>query len=453
MLRKIVSILISILMTPIFFMLQSNFANANIRSSEDDFDGKKVVIEFSDKNLFLERAALKNAAAFFGEKPRTQELYFDYNREKDAYKIYYADEPSLVLALDLYPYHEPNNVFFTNDGNSDEQFWKLERVSGSNKYYLRNYKGGGYLAGIGKFGGINVEVRYNNSNYYNNYTELTIHPRNDENRAYISVGGINYNGDKSIEGLKINIDYSKNNLFLTNRSNEQIHSGFSDNRYFKLRLLDKNNREKKFIELKGNDIPSSSKYDKLKFIKFEVGDLIELYHEEPFRLKIKGSILGSQVNNNFQLYQITEKGLKPINMPISQGVYNIRVKKNPEYFLIRSYSGFGVAVYNNVDSNNDSSKWEFIYDADKDAYIIKNMETNKVLVNKFYSYGYQNAVQAIDEPNDNSKYFKILKLENNEFSMINLETNLAITVNEYNSIGSPIPYSNLNNQKFILERK
>lgn len=464
-LKKIIKILMVSLIVPIVSISQLDFINANNqetldvaenvedRSYLENFDGKKVRIEFSDKKLFLERAKLKNAAAFYGDTPRTQELYFDYNKDKDAYKIYYADEPSLILALDLYPDHEPNNVFFTNDGNLDEHFWRLERAPGNNKYYLRNYKGGGYLAGIFKFGGTNVEITYDKRNYDNHLTELTIHKAPQQAKNYINIYGVNYNGDSNVEGLKINLDYVKNNLFLTNRNNKPIHAGFKDNDYFRLKLLDKNSKIKSSMTIRGNDIPLSSKYDKFKFLKFNIGDFIELYHEEPFRIKINGSTIGLPLYSKHQLYEITSSGLRPIPTAIEQGVYNIKLKEKPEYFLIRNLSGFGVVVSNNVDKYNNSTKWQFSYDLSKRAYVIKNLDTNKFLVNKFYSSSYPNALQAVDDPMDDSKYFEILDLGNNEVALINLKTGLAITVDENNSIIKPTKYSNSNNQKFIIEKR
>ena len=135
----------------------------------------------------------------------------------------------------------------------------------------------------------------------------TVISKNDfSTKDYISVGGVNYNGDKAVEALRMNLDYSNKYIYLTNRVSESIHAGFGNNKFFKFRLLNKNKYEKLSITLNGNDKPSDSKYNKLNFIKFEEGDIIELYHEEPFRLKITGN----KQTIKKQLYIITNNGLK-----------------------------------------------------------------------------------------------------------------------------------------------
>lgn len=135
----------------------------------------------------------------------------------------------------------------------------------------------------------------------------TVISKNDfGSRDYISVGGVNYSGDTALEGLRINFDNNNKYMYLTGRINDAIHAGFGNNEFFKLRLLDKYNREKASIKLNGNDKPSDSKYDKLNFLKFEDGDTVEVYHVEPFRLNISGN---SQ-SRSMQSYKIINSRLR-----------------------------------------------------------------------------------------------------------------------------------------------
>ncbi len=128
-------------------------------------------------------------------------------------------------------------------------------------------------------------------------------------KNYISVGGVNYNGNKEVEAFRVNFNLLYNEIYLTNRLNDSIHAGFRNNKYFSLRLLDKNLNEKSSINLNGNDNPSDSKYDKLNFTQFEIGDIIEVEHEENFRLNINGKIS----KNKKESYKITNKGLEHID--------------------------------------------------------------------------------------------------------------------------------------------
>lgn len=129
-------------------------------------------------------------------------------------------------------------------------------------------------------------------------------------KNYISVGGVNYNGDKELEAFRVNFNLLYNEIYLTNRLHGSIHAGFRNNKYFSLRLLDKNFNEKSSITLNGNDNPSDSKYDKWNFTKFEMEDIIEVEHEENFRLNINGKTS----KNKKELYKITNKGLEYIDL-------------------------------------------------------------------------------------------------------------------------------------------
>nr|WP_317332808.1 RICIN domain-containing protein [uncultured Romboutsia sp.] len=172
--KKIFKTLVASLIVSVISISQISSVNANSKSYGD---GVKRKIEFGDQNLFLEKSNQKNAAAFYGGNPSNQELYFEYNKEKNAYKIYLAQDPSLILAWNAYPYQEiKNNVFFTNNGNLNEHFWKLEKAPGDNNYYLKNYANGGYLTAAWGQGGFNVILSSSNNNYKNNYTEIKISP-------------------------------------------------------------------------------------------------------------------------------------------------------------------------------------------------------------------------------------------------------------------------------------
>lgn len=147
-------------------------------------DGIVRTIQFGGKNLYLGAGNSRNAIAYGKDGNSTQSFYFEYNQDRNAYKIYSAHNPNYILAWNANPYQDiASNVFYTRDGNLDEHYWVLEEALGSNKYYLRNYKQGnhGYLTAKSIQGGMNAIIGAK-LNYENNYTEITISPnlRNDE---------------------------------------------------------------------------------------------------------------------------------------------------------------------------------------------------------------------------------------------------------------------------------
>lgn len=168
----------------------------------------------------------------------------------------------------------------------------------------------------------------------------TVISKNDfGTKDYISVGGVNYNGDVALEGLRINLDYSNKYIYLTNRINESIHAGFGNSKFFKFRLLDKNNNEKVSVELNGNDKPTDSKYDKLNFVKFEEGDIVEIYHEEPFRLIISDN----KQYTKEQSYIITKNGLEVKDEIINNSVVKISGSGGASFDLVFNKNKITVA--------------------------------------------------------------------------------------------------------------
>lgn len=155
---------------------------------------------------------------------------------------------------------------------------------------------------------------------------------------YISVGGVNYDGDRRVEGLRINIDYNNNYLYLTNRINEPIHAGFNDE-FFELKLLDKNRNEKESIKLNGIDTPSDYKFDYINFTKFDIGDILQVSHKEPFRLNVNGKTQELET----ELYEITDNGLKNLGLPINNSSIKISGSGGGSFELILNNNKISLA--------------------------------------------------------------------------------------------------------------
>ncbi len=205
----------------------------------------------------------------------------------------------------------------------------------------------------------------------------------------------------------------------------------------------------------GNDIPSDSKYDKLNFIKFEFGDIIEIYHEEPFRVNLNVSIAGEQdKNNKIQKYRITENGLQSLerNNPLPNAIYKVNLGLDKNYFLATNkYSSYiekPVMTSTNM-KKWDESNWLFDYDSSKDAYTIKHIGTDEYITHN------NEKVIVKGKPTDNSYYWIVKKHSDGKYSFINLDTNLCFDIPGgivYKDI-IPYEYNASENQKFILEKQ
>lgn len=176
--RLIKVFVLSLVIIPLFGIIRTGEVHA---ATQTYGDGIVRTIQFGGQNLYLDIATDKNAFARGKSGAVTQNVYFEYHPDKNAYKIYSASNPDLILAWNNYFYS--TNVFFTNNGDLDEHYWILEEVPSSNVYYLRNYKksdGYGYLTAINSQGFMNVAIDAKN-NYSNHYTTLKISPslRND----------------------------------------------------------------------------------------------------------------------------------------------------------------------------------------------------------------------------------------------------------------------------------
>ena len=189
----------------------------------------------------------------------------------------------------------------------------------------------------------------------------TVISKNDfGTKDYISIGGVNYSGDTALEALRINFDYSNKYIYLTDRIDEPIHAGYGHSKFFEFKLLSKYGKVKEHTTLNGNDKPSDSKYDKLNFVKFEEGDIVELYHNEPFRLIIGGKNRKNQSTNK-KTYVVTNNGLEAKEDSIDNSVVKI--------------SGSGGASFDLVFNNNKvtvtSKSGEYFGKTYKSGYYIE----------------------------------------------------------------------------------
>ena len=129
-------------------------------------------------------------------------------------------------------------------------------------------------------------------------------------RNSISVSGCDY-----IKNLDIVFNNNTSTLDLVNRSNHPIHKGFGSQKYFSIELRDGSTNEvKASISMNGNDCSNDSKFDSFDRVKYNIGDILKIYHKEPYLLNMFGSVYGDTLGDpSQQSYRITKYGLEAIN--------------------------------------------------------------------------------------------------------------------------------------------
>lgn len=143
-------------------------------STESDTVARTV--QFGGQNLYLDKGDNNDALAIAKDDSSAQNFYFDYDLSKKAYKIYSAENSNLIVSWNS---SSTDSVSFTNNGDSDENYWVLEEVPSSDVCYLRNFAKGndGYLTAKTVQGTTKAVVSEKAA-----YSKITISPslRNDQ---------------------------------------------------------------------------------------------------------------------------------------------------------------------------------------------------------------------------------------------------------------------------------
>lgn len=145
----------------------------------------------------------------------------------------------------------------------------------------------------------------------------------DNIKNTIEIFGVTLKDTKS---FNLYVDYNAEEILFANKSDNPIHAGYGEQKYFKFSLLNSNLKEKTSFELKGNDNPRNEKYNQFNSIPFEIGDYIQLEHTEPLRLSIS-DYDGQNIElnkSNKMLFEITENGLKQVE------INNTQLQDNPQ---------------------------------------------------------------------------------------------------------------------------
>lgn len=260
----------------------------------------------------------------------------------------------------------------------------------------------------------------------------------------ISVIGLDY-----IKNLDILINSSSSSLEVANRSNTKIHPGFFSNDYFGITLSDKFGKEKASMKMSGNDYSNDPKFDQFNKIAYSIGDIITIYHEEPFRLKISGSISGNQnKNNKIQRYRITENGLNSLNDNeiLPSGTYHITNDKQQKQWYIANEKENNIIL--STEQKPKGYTWVIIYNEYRNAYQIINDSTKQQLILNPYNELY------LTEPNSypytDQFFWEFIKNENGTYTIKNKGKNIVFDSRKGSPLGTSTYEKNNINQQFFL---
>lgn len=159
-----------------------------------------------------------------------------------------------------------------------------------------------------------------------NYNNWLKDPNKDPNKP-VSI-------EKDL-AFSIYLDNKTSKFALENQSSEKLDVSIGDEVFANIKVFDKDNKEKLFIELLGSDTGDSEKLDKLKELTYEYGDYISIVTRDSKNcLDITGTLTGDIDN--------TKEDCKEY---YSDGVDNLDYIKNVRFNIVKE----GIkTVYNNA---------------------------------------------------------------------------------------------------------
>lgn len=159
-----------------------------------------------------------------------------------------------------------------------------------------------------------------------NYNNWLKDPNKDQNKP-VSI-------EKDL-AFSIYLDNKTSKFALENQSSEKLDVSIGDEVFANIKVFDKDNNEKLFIELLGSDTGDSEKLDKLKELTYEYGDYISIVTRDSKNcLDITGTLTGDIDN--------TKEDCKEY---YSDGVDNLDYIKNVRFNIVKE----GIkTVYNNA---------------------------------------------------------------------------------------------------------
>ncbi|CDB74104.1 unknown [Clostridium sp. CAG:265] len=192
-----------------------------------------------------------------------------------------------------------------------------------------------------------------------------------ESKEELGLDKVTFNAyiDKTNELLfSIGFDEKEKKFAVSEQSEKNISEEAPEETMYRIKIFDKEQKEKFSVELKGKDTGNSEKLEPLKSLNYEVGDFIQITPTDSKDvLKITGNIQGdvdkqkedySDGIDNYDYignvrFQVEEDHLKTVynEAPVINGLTDIEESENPTNDILT-----GISIKDDHDGDIDNSK-------------------------------------------------------------------------------------------------
>ena len=216
-----------------------------------------------------------------------------------------------------------------------------------------------------------VDAEENNKEEDDSSTDEVKKNEKTESKEELGLDKVTFNAyiDKTNELLfSIGFDEKEKKFVVSEQSEKNISEESPEETMYRIKIFDKEQKEKFSVELKGKDTGNSEKLEPLKSLNYEVGDFIQITPTDSKDvLKITGNIQGdvdkqkedySDGIDNYDYignvrFQVEEDHLKTVynEAPVINGLTDIEESENPTNDILT-----GISIKDDHDGDIDNSK-------------------------------------------------------------------------------------------------
>lgn len=216
-----------------------------------------------------------------------------------------------------------------------------------------------------------VDAEENNKEEDDSSTDEVKKNEKTESKEELGLDKVTFNAyiDKTNELLfSIGFDEKEKKFVVSEQSEKNISEESPEETMYRIKIFDKEQKEKFSVELKGKDTGNSEKLEPLKSLNYEVGDFIQIAPTDSKDvLKITGNIQGdvdkqkedySDGIDNYDYignvrFQVEEDHLKTVynEAPVINGLTDIEESENPTNDILT-----GISIKDDHDGDIDNSK-------------------------------------------------------------------------------------------------
>lgn len=216
-----------------------------------------------------------------------------------------------------------------------------------------------------------VDAEENNKEEDDSSTDEVNKNEKTESKEELGLDKVTFNAyiDKTNELLfSIGFDEKEKKFVVSEQSEKNISEESPEETMYRIKIFDKEQKEKFSVELKGKDTGNSEKLEPLKSLNYEVGDFIQITPTDSKDvLKITGNIQGdvdkqkedySDGIDNYDYignvrFQVEEDHLKTVynEAPVISGLTDIEESENPTNDIFT-----GISIKDDYDGDIDNSK-------------------------------------------------------------------------------------------------